>query len=147
MWSFDHEQACGILDLSTQDGRKCLARAAGDCLLVAGDAGGRGIGSGRGGGEGFEIEVTARRLARFVWLALDGTDPSTMLTATSPATSPATSTRGGTRGGRIGVVFGDNCFDLPAGRAVTARLPALEGWTAERVRASLRVCSLADSFK
>ncbi len=77
--------------------------------------------------EGFEIEFTARRLARFVWLALDGTDPSTML--------------------RTGVVFGDNCFDLPAGRAVTARLPALEGWTAERVRASLRVCSLADSVE
>ena len=85
--------------------------------------------------EGFEIEFTARRLARFVWLALDGTDPSTMLTATS------------TRGGRTGVVFGDNCFDLPAGHAVTVGLPALAGWTAERVRASLRVCSLADSVE
>jgi len=116
---------------------------AGDCSLVAGDAGGRGIGSRRGGDEGFEIEVTSRRLARFVWLALDGTDPSTMLTATSPATS----TRGGTRGGRTGVVFGDNCFDLPAGRTMTVRIPALAGWAVERVRASLRVCSLADSFE
>ena len=58
-----------------------------------------------------------------------------MLTATS------------TRGGRTGVVCGDNCFDLPAGRTVTMRLPAPDGWTAERVRASLRVCSLADSFE
>ncbi len=48
---------------------------------------------------------------------------------------------------RTGVVFGDNCFDLPAGHTVTVRLPALAGWTAERVRASLRVCSLADSFE
>ncbi|MEE9616187.1 MAG: glycoside hydrolase family 2 protein [Anaerolineae bacterium] len=118
-------------------------RVAGDCSLVAGDAGRRGVGSGKDGDEGFEIEVTARRLARFVWLALDGTDPPTMLTATSPATS----TRGGTRGGRTGVVFGDNCLDLPAGRTVTVRLPALAGWTAECVRASLRVCSLADSFE
>jgi len=100
---------------------------AGDCSLVAGDAGRRGVGSGKDGDEGFEIEVTARRLARFVWLALDGTDPSTML--------------------RTGVVFGDNCFDLPAGHTVTVRLPALDGWAAERVRASLRVCSLADSFE
>jgi beta-mannosidase len=69
-------------------------------------------------GDGFEIEVTARRLARFVWLALDGT----------------------------GVIFSDNYFDLPAGRTARVTLPALEGWTAARVRESLRVWSLVDSF-
>ena len=75
---------------------------------------------------GFEIEVTARRLARFVWLALEGADPSTTL--------------------RTGVIFSDNYFDLPAGRTATVTLPALEGWTADRVRESLRVRSLVDSF-
>ena len=69
--------------------------------------------------EGFEIEVAARRLARFVWLDLDGTD----------------------------AVFGDNYFDLPAGRTVTVTLPALDGWTVERVRQGLRVHSLVDSFQ
>jgi hypothetical protein len=48
---------------------------------------------------------------------------------------------------RTGVVCGDNCFDLLAGRTVTVWLPALDGWAAERVHASLRVCSLADSFE
>jgi beta-mannosidase len=68
--------------------------------------------------EGFEIEVTAQRLARFVWLELKDTD----------------------------VIFSDNFFDLPAGRTATVTLPALAGWTAERVRESLSVCSLVDSF-
>ena len=68
--------------------------------------------------EGIEIEITAQRLARFVWLELDGAD----------------------------VVFGDNYFDLPAGRAATVALPPLEGWTAERVREALRVRSLMDSY-
>jgi beta-mannosidase len=68
--------------------------------------------------EGFEIEVAARRLARFVWLALAGTE----------------------------VIFSDNYFDLPAGRTATVTLPALEGWTAERIREALRVRSLVDSF-
>jgi len=67
---------------------------------------------------GFEIKVTAQRLARFVWLELDGTD----------------------------LVFSDNYFDLPAGRTATVTLPALEGWTADRIRESLRVHSLVDSF-
>jgi beta-mannosidase len=44
------------------------------------------------------------------------------------------------------VVFSDNYFDLPAGRTATVALPALEGWTAERVREALRVRSLVDSF-
>ena len=67
---------------------------------------------------GFEIEVTAQRLARFVWLELDGAD----------------------------VVFDDNYFDLPAGRTVTVTLPALKGWTVERVRESLHVRGLANTF-
>jgi beta-mannosidase len=68
--------------------------------------------------ESFEIAITAQRLARFVELALEGTD----------------------------VVFSDNYFDLPAGRTVTVQLPAPDGWTVERVGESLRVRSLADSF-
>ncbi|RLC86719.1 MAG: glycoside hydrolase family 2 protein, partial [Chloroflexi bacterium] len=67
---------------------------------------------------GFEVEVTAQRLARFVWLELDGAD----------------------------VVFDDNYFDLPAGRTVTVTLPALKGWTVERVRESLHVRGLANTF-
>jgi beta-mannosidase len=75
---------------------------------------------------GFEIAVTAQRLARFVWLALEGDGPSTAL--------------------NTDVVFSDNYFDLPAGRTVTVGLPAFDGWTAERVRASLCVRSLVSSF-
>jgi beta-mannosidase len=75
---------------------------------------------------GFEITITAQRLARFVELTLDGVDPSTEL--------------------QIGAVFSDNYFDLPAGRTVTVQLSALDGWTVERVRESLRVRSLVDSF-
>jgi len=67
---------------------------------------------------GFEVSLMAERLARFVWLTLEGAD----------------------------VVFSDNCFDLPAGRTVTVTLPAPDGWTARRVRRSLHVCSLFDSF-
>jgi hypothetical protein len=44
------------------------------------------------------------------------------------------------------VVFSDNYFDLPAGRTAAVTLPALEGWTAERIREALRVRSLVDSF-
>ena len=72
---------------------------------------------------GFEIEVTARRLARFVWLELAGQD----------AISPY-------------VAFSDNDFDVPAGRTVTVTLPAMKGWTLKRVRESLRVRSLIDSY-
>ncbi len=68
---------------------------------------------------GFELQITATRLARFVWLELAGTD----------------------------AVFSDNCFDLPAGRTVTVTLPALDGWTLQRVRDSLRLRSLVDSFR
>jgi beta-galactosidase/beta-glucuronidase len=85
-------------------------------------------------GEGFEIEVTAQRLARFVWLALEGADPW------------ATSALSEVEGLRTGPIFSDNYFDLPAGRAAVVTLPALEGWTAERVREALRVRSVVDSF-
>ncbi len=72
---------------------------------------------------GFEISLTAERLARFVWLELVGrNDIPPYLT------------------------FSDSYFDLPAGRAVTVTLPALKGWTLKRVRESLRVRSLVDSF-
>jgi len=70
------------------------------------------------GNGGFEIKIVARRLARFVWLELEGADP----------------------------IFSDNYFDLPAGRTVNVKLSAPEGWTVERARESLRVRSLVDSF-
>jgi beta-mannosidase len=76
--------------------------------------------------EGFEISVTAERTARFVWLALEGIDFSSTFDP--------------------GPVFSDNYFDIPAGRTVTVQLPALDGWTVEQVRDSLRVRSLVDSF-
>ncbi|MBN1262462.1 MAG: glycoside hydrolase family 2 protein [Anaerolineae bacterium] len=66
----------------------------------------------------FEVTVTTENLARFVWLALEGTE----------------------------AIFSDNFFDLPAGRSVTVTLPAAEGWTIERARSVLRVRSLVDSF-
>jgi len=67
---------------------------------------------------GFEIEVTAQKLARFVWLELEGADP----------------------------IFGDNFFDLPAGRTMKVTLPKIKGWNLDRVRETLRVRSLVDSF-
>jgi beta-mannosidase len=67
---------------------------------------------------GFEITLSAERLARFVWLELKGKD----------------------------VIFSDNTFDIPAGRSVTVTLPAQEDWRVENVRDALRVRSLVDSF-
>jgi beta-mannosidase len=64
------------------------------------------------------IDVTAQRLARFVWLEIEGAD----------------------------VVFSDNYFDLPAGRTTTVTLPAIKGWNLDRVRRALRIRSLVDSF-
>lgn len=55
-------------------------------------------------GQTLQVEVTARTLARFVELSIDGTD----------------------------TVFSDNYFDAPAGIAVTVTCPLPEGWTAER---------------
>ncbi|MGE5599613.1 MAG: beta-mannosidase, partial [Bacteroidota bacterium] len=64
------------------------------------------------------LEVSARTLARFVELSVEGTD----------------------------AIFGDNYFDVPAGRTVAVECPLPEGWTAERFRAALRVRSLYDSY-
>ena len=44
------------------------------------------------------------------------------------------------------VVFSDNYFDLPAKRTTTVALPAIEGWSLDRVRKALRIRSLVDSF-
>jgi beta-mannosidase len=67
---------------------------------------------------GLAVEVTARRLARFVALELEGSD----------------------------AIFSDNYFDLPAGRTATVTLPAPKGWTLKRVREQLCAHSLFDSF-
>lgn len=68
---------------------------------------------------GYEIEITAQQLARFVWLDL-------------PAAPDA--------------IFSDNYFDLPAGRSVRVLLPDIEGWTVDKLAAELRVSSLYDTF-
>ncbi len=72
-------------------------------------------------GDGYAIEVKAARLARYVWLELDGGDVDNGM-------------------------LSDNYFDLPAERSVTVKLPAMTGWDAERIRSSLRVRSLVDSL-
>ena len=64
------------------------------------------------------IGVTARSLARFVELELDGAD----------------------------VVFSDNYFDVPAGRTAVVTCPLPGEWTLERARDALRLRSLYDSF-
>jgi beta-mannosidase len=69
-------------------------------------------------GDTLTFTVSARSLARFVELALDGVD----------------------------VVFSDNYFDVPAGQSVkvTASLPA--GWALEQAKKALQVKSLVDSY-
>jgi beta-mannosidase len=69
-------------------------------------------------GEQLICEVSARSLARFVELELDGVD----------------------------VVFSDNYFDAPAGRTVTVTCPLPAGWDLRRARAALRVRSLRDTY-
>ncbi|MFL7791816.1 MAG: glycoside hydrolase family 2 protein, partial [Anaerolineae bacterium] len=64
------------------------------------------------------IDITAQRLARFVWLEIEGAD----------------------------VIFSINYFDLPADRTAKVTLPKIKGWTLDRVRQALRVRSLVDSF-
>ena len=64
------------------------------------------------------ITVKAGSLARFVELAFQGAD----------------------------VVFNDNYFDLPAGRAVTVTCDLPENWTLDQARKAFRVRSLFDSF-
>ena len=62
--------------------------------------------------------VSARSLARFVQLGLDGAD----------------------------VVFSDNYFDVPAGQTVTVSAPLPAGWSLDQVKMALQVRSLYDSF-
>ncbi len=64
------------------------------------------------------FQLQARSLARFVELAVDGTD----------------------------VVFSDNYFDLPAGRAIRVTCALPDGWTPERVQQTLRIRSVFDSY-
>jgi beta-mannosidase len=69
---------------------------------------------------GVAFDASARSLARFVELGLEGAGPE--------------------------VVFSDNYFDVPAGRTVTVTCPLPAGWTLEGARAALHVCSLYNSF-
>ena len=69
-----------------------------------------------GEGETLTITLTSRRLARFVWLRLEGAP----------------------------VVFSDNYFDLPSGWTAQVNCPIPAGWTVEQARQALRVRSLAD---
>ncbi|MGC8780384.1 MAG: beta-mannosidase, partial [Anaerolineae bacterium] len=67
-------------------------------------------------GKELAITVRSRALARFVELSLPAAD----------------------------VIFSDNYFDLPAGRAARVTCPLPAGWTIERVRRELCLRSLAD---
>lgn len=69
-------------------------------------------------GDSLLFDVSAKSLARFVELELDGAD----------------------------VIFSDNYFDVPAGQTVrvTAALP--EGWSLEQAKTALKVRSLYNSF-
>jgi beta-mannosidase len=64
------------------------------------------------------FDVSARSLARFVELRLEGAD----------------------------VIFTDNYFDIPAGKTVTVTCPLPQGWTVEQASAAVRVQSLYNSF-
>jgi beta-mannosidase len=72
----------------------------------------------RRSGERLMLDVSAKSLALFVELALDGAD----------------------------VVFSDNYFDLPAGGRARISAPLPKGWPLTRARKALRVRSLADSY-
>ena len=65
------------------------------------------------------IELQSRSLARLLELSLDGAD----------------------------VVFSDNYFDLPAGRAVTVTSDLPAGWDATRAETALQIRSVYDSFQ
>jgi beta-mannosidase len=64
------------------------------------------------------LELTSRSLARLVEVAFNGAD----------------------------VVFSDNYFDLPAGRAVSISASLPEGWTLPQAEAALKTRSIYDSF-
>jgi len=69
-------------------------------------------------GGGLSFDVSAKKLALFVELALDGAD----------------------------AVFSDNFFDLPAGASVRITAPLPKGWNLSRARKALRIRSLVDSY-
>jgi beta-mannosidase len=69
-------------------------------------------------GEEIVIKVSAKKLALFVELALEGSD----------------------------AVFSDNYFDLPARTTARITVPLPAGWNAARARRALRVRSLVDSY-
>lgn len=71
-----------------------------------------------GSGRQLSIRLQARSLARFVQLELAGAD----------------------------VIFSDNYFDLPAGRAVRVSCPLPPRWSLKQVRRALRVRSYYDSY-
>ncbi|MBK8047845.1 MAG: glycoside hydrolase family 2 protein [Anaerolineales bacterium] len=68
--------------------------------------------------DGVAIDVTAKTLARFVELSVEGVD----------------------------VVFSDNYFDVPAGRTRTVRAARPEGMTAEELKAAFKARSLYDVY-
>jgi len=70
-------------------------------------------------GDMLTFSVSAESLARFVELALDGTD----------------------------VVFSDNYFDVPAGTSTKITAPRPSGWTLDQVQKALQVRSLIDSYR
>lgn len=69
-------------------------------------------------GDKLVVDVSAKSLARFLELSLDGMD----------------------------IVFTDNYFDLPAGRSVTVTSPLPDGWSTKKARTALKLRSLFDSF-
>jgi beta-mannosidase len=69
-------------------------------------------------GQTLLVDVSARSLARFVELSIDGVD----------------------------VVFSDNYFDLPAGHTASLSAPLPAGWKPSQVEAALKVRSIFDSF-
>ena len=66
----------------------------------------------------FIVELTSRSLALLVEVSLTGAE----------------------------VVFGDNYFNLPAGRSIQISCPLPEGWTLSRAQKELRICSVYDSY-
>ena len=70
-------------------------------------------------GQRFHVTLRGRSLARLVELSLDGAD----------------------------VVFDDNYFDLPAGRAITVSCPLPAGWDGAQAETALRIRSVYDSFQ
>jgi beta-mannosidase len=68
--------------------------------------------------QGFNIDLTAGQLARFIELTMADTD----------------------------VVFSDNYFDVPAGREVKVSCPIPDGWSQADAENALQVYSLYDSY-